>query len=91
MSTTKTKVPSLSEFYDLLEKHDWYHELVDCGDRDRAGRANLAKLQYIVWESRDDRYSELFRNFHRYYFSGIAWNTERIPKPARPVDPARIA
>lgn len=76
--------PSLNEFYDILEKHDWFYMMSDDSSKDRKGHAEERRIIEIVNSTRDQRYSDLYHKYHGHMWTGPAWNTERKPKPARP-------
>lgn len=73
---------TLAEYWDLLNKHDWYHMMSDDGRVDRAGSVNFSKLAKIAEQS--DDHKALLAAFHQHYWTGKPWNTEQQPKPVRP-------
>jgi hypothetical protein len=74
---------SLSEFWDMLNQHDWYHVFSDSWEIDQRGAENRAKLLEIAHQS--DAHTKLFIDFENHYWTGKPWGTEQAPKPERPV------
>lgn len=73
---------SLLEFYDALDRFDWYYDFSDDGRVWRAGEAGHKRLKAIVAEG-GDKYEALYNGFVDHYFSGKPWGTEKSPKPER--------
>lgn len=73
---------TLSEFFDLLEKHDWFYNFSDDHRSWKSGKANLEKLQSIADESEAHR--RLFLDYHQHIFSGEQWDRPKRSKPFRP-------
>lgn len=73
---------TLADFYDMLERADWYYAFSDDGGVFRAGEAHFAKLNTMADQSPAHR--ALFDGFKKHFFTGRAWNNERAPKPHRP-------
>lgn len=82
MSLTTDKV-TLQEFYDLLDKHDWYYMMSDDNGVERKGSVAMVKLGRIAQQS--PAHTELLAQFHQFHWTGKPWNTEQAPKPKRPV------
>jgi hypothetical protein len=78
---SKDKV-SLTEYWDMLNSHDWYYDFSDDHSVWKAGVANRDKLNTIARQS--DDHKKLRDDFSKHYFSGEPWGTERAPKPPRP-------
>lgn len=74
---------TLKEYYDQLEKHDWYWMYSDDSNFYRAGLLETDKLLKIANEQGSD-YQKLFEEFNSYIFSGEAFATKQKPKPVRP-------
>lgn len=86
MSVTETVAsPTLAEFWDQLNSHDWYHAWSDDHRVWQRGNSNYKRLQSIAAFSGEE-YTELLSAFSAHYFSGDPWNTEKQPKPERPSD-----
>ena len=74
---------SLPEFYDMLAKHDWWHEMSDDNRIASAGREQLARLQQIAKQS--NRHETLFNAYELHAKRGfekpnrpfikLGWNT----------------
>lgn len=73
---------TLTEFYDELDKHDWYYDWSDDGRVWDRGHANLSRLLNIAGESK--AHQLLYDAFHAHHFSGAPWKTDKKPKPERP-------
>lgn len=73
---------ALQDFYDRLERADWYY---DFSDDDRVWRAGTAAFQRLRAEAHSDPAKlALYGAFHDHMFSGPSWKTPRAPKPKRP-------
>jgi len=67
---------SLGQYYDLLEKHDWYYMMSDDSRAYRAGRASIHKIQSIAQENPD---------FMRLYNEYVDFrNGKSVNKPLKP-------
>jgi len=75
---------TLQQFWDELDKHDWYHKFSDDPRVYNNGHCNLKNIQVIANESKEKK--ELYNNFRNHHFSGKAWETDKQPKPERPLD-----
>lgn len=73
---------SLADFWEMLNKHDWYHMMSDDIKVDRSGAADMAKLAKIAKQSPE--HEAMLQGFHQHFWSGKPWNTEVKPKPERP-------
>ena len=70
------------QWWDTLNRHDWYYHFSDDGRVWRAGEAATAKLES---EARVEPWKQtMYEAFAKHMFSGDAWNTEQAPKPERP-------
>lgn len=76
--------PTLVEYWDMLNNHDWYHMMSDDSRVDRAGTINLSKLLDIT--KLGDEYKDLYTEFRTHHFTGKPWDSEQTPKPKRPKD-----
>jgi hypothetical protein len=74
---------SLAEFYDVLERHDWYYAMSDDHAVWTAGTLVANALAEEAKESREK--AQLLIDWTRHMFSGEPWGTEKKPKPERPV------
>jgi hypothetical protein len=77
--------PTLAQFWEQLNKHDWYHMYSDDGRVDRMGAADYDRLAKLAEESGPE-YVQLMKEFGDHMFTGKPWNTEQKPKPKKPVD-----
>jgi hypothetical protein len=75
---------TLQEFWDLCENHDWYFAMSDDHGVWRRGQANIDRLSAIAKASGQE-YVDMLEGFSKHMFSGKPWNTEKTPKPERPV------
>lgn len=73
---------TLSEFFNLLENHDWFFEMSDDGRVYRRGESQRARIEQVAAES--PAHKALFEAFRAHMFSGPAWGTAKQPKPERP-------
>ena len=68
------------DFYDLLEKHDWFYCWSDDHRVYTAGEASRKNLEMVA---RGDQVKlNLLREYSAHMFSGKAWKTVQAPKPA---------
>jgi hypothetical protein len=72
----------LTDYYDLLAKHNWYYNFSDDNRVWRAGEINLTHLLNIAHESA--AHAELYRQFEEYHFSGSAFDKPAKPMPIKP-------
>jgi len=68
---------TLSEYYDMLDKHDWFFDMSDDHSVWEAGRRARNKLKDIAWQS--PAHKELYYRFTLYVGKVDA------PKPMRPI------
>lgn len=73
---------SLSDYWDMLEEHDWFHMMSDDGGVDRRGDANYRRLAKIAEQSKE--HLAMLKAFHEHKWTGKIWGTEKAPKPGRP-------
>ena len=79
----------LSEYYDQLERHDWFYEYSDDHSVWTRGNQSLAKLQMAAAES--PAHQELYTKYRNHKFSGMINASDRkviepTEKPERPND-----
>lgn len=72
---------SLSEYWEMLNNHDWYFDCSDDGKVFARGRASLAKLSDIARQS--EEHKKMFDGFKAHKFSGKPWNTDQAAKPEK--------
>jgi len=73
---------TLADFYDQLDRHDWYYSYSDdhrVWQRGEAERKRLDELAATIPGA-----AELKAAFSKHYFTGEPWGNEKQPKPARP-------
>ena len=73
---------TLTEYWDLLNKHDWYYHMSDSNKVYFAGEKAERELNSIAAESPEHK--NLLEGFKAHFFSGKPWDTEKQPKPERP-------
>lgn len=73
---------SLNDFYDMLEKHDWYYEFSDDHRAWKKGRLEYQKIKAIAAISPE--YRQLHEDWTKHMFTGGPWKNEQAPKPERP-------
>jgi hypothetical protein len=81
------KIPTLGEFYEMLERHDWFACMSDdssVADRGERAERQLINIVNATETAKDSRYGALFRSYHAFMWSGPAFGTEQPPKPAAP-------
>ncbi|RQV00395.1 hypothetical protein DF047_32915 [Burkholderia cenocepacia] len=76
---------TIEEFYDELNRHDWYCGYSDDYSVEKRGEENYTWLLEIANQHGAD-YQALIGAFQKHYFSGKPWNTPQHDKPARPVN-----
>jgi hypothetical protein len=70
----------LTEYYNLLEAHDWYYTYSDDGRVYQRGWKRELELETIAAES--PAHQELFDAFRRHYFTG----DDNTPYPDAPIE-----
>jgi len=73
---------TLQEFYDELDKHDWYYEYSDDHGVWNRGQSEWNRLYIAAKDSLE--FQALMKSFHQHYYSGKPWGTDKQPKPNRP-------
>ncbi|MDN7430798.1 hypothetical protein [Burkholderia sp. AU45388] len=76
--------PTIEQFYDMLDQHDWFFGYSDDSRVYRNGSDDLERLKAIA-VSVGDNYAALLAAFQRHHFSGEPWSTPKWDKPPRPV------
>lgn len=79
------KRTSLVEYYEMLEKHDWYYMFSDDSTVYNKGHAARNSLNSIAAKGGQE-YVDLLRAFSEHMFSGEPWKNERAPKPEKPTE-----
>lgn len=78
--TTINELPSLNEFYKLLEKHDWFYDYSDDSRVWRKGQQSMSVIRSAV-ESGPKEYKELFDAYEKYVNRK---KDEEVIKPSKP-------
>lgn len=73
---------SLSQYWDILNRHDWTYMMSDDGEVYRRGDAEHHRVKKMAEQS--EAHKALFDGFYRYIWSGEHMGTEKAPKPERP-------
>lgn len=73
---------SLSEFWDELNKHDWYYHYSDDFRVWKSGHDDSQRLKKIAEQSID--HAALMANFADHKFSGDTYGKPQVEKPERP-------
>ncbi|WP_334037798.1 hypothetical protein [Burkholderia gladioli] len=76
---------TIEQFYEDLNRHDWYFGFSDDSVKYRNGTENVERLSAIAAQLGGD-HAVLYEAFNKHYFSGEPWSTPKSDKPARPVD-----
>lgn len=72
----------LKDYWDMLNRHDWYWHMADGIRETREGKAKEAELLKISEESIEHK--KMYVSFEAFNFTGDPWNSERTIKPERP-------
>jgi hypothetical protein len=78
----KVEEVSLSDYWDMLNKHDWWYEFSDDRRVYNAAACQDKYLRAVAKQSQE--HQSLFEGFHRHHFTGKPWDNEQSPKPAKP-------
>ena len=73
------QTPGYSDFFDKLQKHDWYFGMSDDHGKFMAGDSSLKELRAEA--ATDPVKEQMMQDWKDYKFSGKAWETERKPLP----------
>jgi hypothetical protein len=68
----ETKQITIEEFYDMLEKHDWYYDFADDHRYWKAGKASLEKIKILT--QKDSIFARLYLDYSTWIFS----NSEKL-------------
>ena len=74
---------TLTEYYDVLDKHDWFYDFSDDRKVRRKGQQKEHEIMMIA-SAYGDKYLALYQHFHLHHFSGDSFNLPKAPKPERP-------
>ncbi len=72
----------LRDYYDELEKHDWFYEMTEDHRVWQLGNRASARIARISKESPE--HEALRSAYHKHVFSGPNWGTEKASKPEKP-------
>lgn len=75
---------AIEDYFDALQKHDWFFSYSDDRNVSTRGAKEEARLSAIA-QSHGGDFQKLMRSFRAFHFSGEAWNTPQAPRPLRPV------
>lgn len=81
-SKSQPHLPSLREYYDMLERHDWTWVMSDDVAVVRAGRKSEEALNAVA--RRSPEHAALIVAWCEHVFSGPAYRCAQKPKPERP-------
>lgn len=79
----RTSPTNLKELYDQLEMHDWYYGFSDDHRVYSNGVKEEERLRVAAKTIEEG--TDLIKAFHKHYFSGPSWKTEKTTKPERPI------
>lgn len=74
---------TLTEYYDRLDKHDWFYNFSDDRNVRALGQKNDNEIKKIA-DTHGDKYLALYVDFKLHYFSGDNFDSPKAPKPERP-------
>ena len=80
--TPEERKLELQQFYDKVQRFDWFHEMSDSHEVFLAGEAAWGRLRAEAFYDPDK--TKIIGDFRKYRYSGKAWGTEQFPKPVRP-------
>lgn len=75
-------IPDISNYYDMLDAHDWFHGFSDDPKLGERGRNHEAKL--LEFTKLSPAHKDLFDAFKQHHFSGKHFGTMPSPKPGKP-------
>jgi hypothetical protein len=70
---------TLQDYYEELDKHDWYYQYSDDSRVYNKGQQNADRLKRISEES--PKHKILWEGFCNHMFSGGPWGTKKRRKP----------
>ena len=73
---------TLQEFWDMLNRHDWYYQFSDDHRQWSDGNKNADQIKLLSDISAGHK--KLYEGFCKHYFGGEAFNKTESPKPERP-------
>jgi hypothetical protein len=74
---------SLHDYWNMLNRHDWYYQYSDDNRVYRAGSRAESDLRLIARQSQE--HQALYDGFHRHKFTGpVLDGQDRAPKPPQP-------
>ena len=73
--------PSLSEYWNQLNGHDWFYDYSDDHGVWKRGSENESRLRR--WANQDEAYKELYDGFREHHFAPLYGRTqpEKPPQP----------
>lgn len=94
MEVNESKTISLTDYYDMLERADWFHAMSDDHSVWRRGQAEFGKLQALYkdkpeWKELYDKFKDyMWSDWHKKPDGSPDYEKGRIvPKPERPQIP----
>ena len=72
---------SLAEYYDALDRHDWYFLMSD--DSKVWVKGELERRELVDISHISKQHTNLFNAFYKHYFSGPAFASPKWPKPEK--------
>lgn len=72
------------EFFNLLDRHDWYACYSDSPEVMKQHDEESARIQGILNAANDAEFNQLYNGFRSHYFSGESWGNAQQPKPVAP-------
>ena len=73
---------TLQEFWDMLNRHDWYYQFSDDHSMWSDGNKNADQIRLLSDIS--PGHKKLYEGFQKHYFGGEAFKKPESPKPERP-------
>lgn len=73
---------TLREFWDMLNRHDWYYQFSDDHRQWSEGNKNDSQIKLLSDISSDHK--KLYEGFCKHYFGGETFKKPESPKPERP-------
>ena len=81
--TNLKHVVSIEEFYESLERHDWYFGWSDDPRAYREGTVSYAALEEVA-RAGGESFQLLLNEYSKHCFTGKPWGTAQHPKPPAP-------
>ena len=79
-----TQIPTITEYYNCLQDHDWYFGWSDDSAAYKRGSAYAEELDTIAKKA-GGKHAALLKFFTDAMFSGDPWKTEKVDPPPAPV------